>query len=365
VIAAKIRKTAQEEAPSRRATVSRSRVPHISILNASLSSARDAGEGAWRPLFFCDLGCKMNLDKIPCHVPVNNKCDRTCNQFGQGLNLRHCLINIAKTQCNEPVTDNCNNVCGFVGQKDCDRGTDATTVGALVVNSYDMSSDASYRLSVGTLEPLEPAPPGDNALYLDFMKDGKAVDVPGEEDNVRPAAILKMKYLKEELVRRELDAPPPDPDYRTALGSHNTEAVKTYAKEGIELMPPSDTAREGGQPHIVRVGMQSEFTGGYIKLGTGSEEAHAHDARQEAFTGRIVVLQGVHTFSSQPGPAARAGFGKWNPELRRMGWGDKHRLLRIDDPGHLSIRIDRVIYRSIHPSFLPSVYLHLYLSVPC
>jgi hypothetical protein len=311
-----------------------------------------AGEGDWRPLYFCDLGCKMNLDKIPCHVPVNNKCDRTCNQFGQGLNLRHCLINIAKTQCNEPVTDNCNNVCGFLGQKDCDRGTDATKLGALVINSYDMSSDASYRMSVGTLEPapLDPSLPRDNALYLDFMKNGEAVTVPGEEDKVRPGAILKMKYLNEEHVRRELDGFPPDPDFRTALGTSNTEFTRTYSKEGIELMPPSDTTREGGQPHIVRVSMLSEFTGGYIQVGIGSEEQPAYDAQQEAFTGMIPLLEGVHTFSAQQGPSKRSDFdhfGKWNPEIRRIAWSDKHLMMRLDDSGEslnrATIRVLRLI----------------------
>jgi hypothetical protein len=288
-----------------------------------------AGENDWRPLYFCDLGCNLNLNKIPCSVPVLNKCNRACNQIGQGLNLRHCLLNIAKTQCGEPVTDNCNNVCGFLGEKHCDRGKDATQFGALVINSYDAVSQASFRFSVGTLEPAQKDLPLDkeldNALYLDFMKDGKAVNVPGEEDKVRPAALLKMEYVKDKFARRELEGPPPD--FRTGLGGHNTENTSTYEKEGIDLAPPSDTTKDGGTPHIVRVSMYSEFTGGYIKVGQGHEEPAAYDKHQEE---AIFILPGMHSFSSQPGPSVYA-WGRWHPELQRIPLTERHRMLQLDD----------------------------------
>ena len=98
-------------------------------------------------------------------------------------------------------------------------------------------------------------------------------------------------------------------------------------------MPPSDTTREGGQPHIVQVGMLSEFTGGYIKVGKGAEEEPAYDTRQAAYTGVIQLLEGVHVFSSRPGLASRPDFDKWTPEIRRIAWTDKHLKLRLDDAG--------------------------------
>ena len=276
---------------------------------------------------FCDLGCKMSLDKIPCGIPVTNQCDRLCNQVGQGLNLRHCLLNVAKTACNEPVTDNCNNVCGFLGQKDCDGGTDATTLGALVINSFDRVSDTSYRLSVGALEPAPDTRPMDNALYLDFMQQGQSVPVSGEEDSVRPAAILKMEYMKEELVTRELQDRPRE--FRTAHSESNSETERILPKEGIEFKAPSDTARNGGTPHAVRVTMFSEFTGGYVKVGQGHEEPTSHHTRTAAAVG---ILAGTHSFSAQK-EAGGYGWGSWSPELRRIPWLDSHQHIRLDQPG--------------------------------
>ena len=116
--------------PSRKGALRWRDNPHDSLLEETVAEEhRDSsdgdrkgsfeacdGEGEWRPLSFCDLGCNMNLDKIPCGIPVLNRCNRACKQVGKGLNLRHCLFNIAKTPCGEPVTDNCNNICGFLGQ---------------------------------------------------------------------------------------------------------------------------------------------------------------------------------------------------------------------------------------------------------
>jgi len=274
---------------------------------------------------FCDLGCEMSLDKIPCGVPVTNRCDRFCNQLGQGLNLRHCLLNVAKTACNEPVTDNCNNVCGFLGQKDCDHGTDATTLGALVINSFDRVSNTSFRLAVGSLEP---APrPMDNALYLDFMQHGKSVPISGEEGSVRPAAILKMEYIKEELVTREMEGTPQD--FPTALSESNSEAEKILPKEGIEFKPPSDTSRDGGTPHAVRVTMLSEFTGGYVKVGQGHEEPTSHNTRAAA---AVDILKGTLSFRAQQ-ESSSYGWGGWSPEIRRIPWMDTHQHIRLDQPG--------------------------------
>ena len=101
----------------------------------------------------------------------------------------------------------------------------------------------------------------DDALYLDFMRNGEAVDVPGEESSTRPAALLKMQYMKEQSKRRELeDRPGP---FRSALTAANTEDAHIHEKEGIDLMAPSDTTHDGAAgPHVVRVSMYSEFTGG-------------------------------------------------------------------------------------------------------
>lgn len=146
-------------------------------------------------------------------------------------------------------------------QRDCNHGTDASTLGALVINSLDSVSQASFRLSVGTLEPASASMPLDDALYLDFMRNGEAVDVPGEENSTRPAALLKMQYMKEQSKRRELEGRPGP--FRSALGDANTEDVYIHEKEGIDLMAPSDTTHNGDAgPHVVRVSMYSEFTGG-------------------------------------------------------------------------------------------------------
>jgi len=270
----------------------------------------------------------MSLDKIPCGVPVTNRCDRFCNQIGQGLNLRHCLLNVAKTACNEPVTDNCNNVCGFLGQKDCDHGTDATTLGALVINSFDRVSNTSFRLAVGSLEPAPTLPrPMDNALYLDFMQHGHSVNISGEEGSVRPAAILKMEYIKEELMTREMEGTPQD--FPTALSESNSETEKILPQEGIEFKPPSDASRDGGTPHAVRVTMFSEFTGGYVKVGQGHEEPTSHNTRAAAV---VDILKGTLSFRAQL-EASNYGWGGWSPEIRRIPWMDMHQHIRLDQPG--------------------------------
>ena len=213
-----------------------------------------------------------------------------------------------------------------MGQQSCDHGTDATTVGALVINSLDEASQASFRLSVGHLEPAPTTLPLDNALYMDFMLDGKPVDDPYEADQnkSRPAAILKMEYIKESSLIRELNSAPPD--FRTALGGSNTEAANVHPKEGIEFKPPSDTTREGGQPHTVRVSMFSEFTGGYVKIGQGNEERAEYSKRQED---PVTILAGTHTFNSQAGHST--DWGRWNPELQRITLTDRHIKMRLDN----------------------------------
>ena len=63
-------------------------------------------------------------------------------------------------------------------------------------------------------------------------------------------------------------------------------------QEGIEFKPPSDASRDGGTPHAVRVTMFSEFTGGYVKVRQGHEEATSHNTRADSrtFGGRNSVL---------------------------------------------------------------------------
>ncbi len=272
-----------------------------------------------------------------------NKCNRDCKRTGQGLNLRHCLLNIPKTQCGEPVTDNCNNICGFIGQQACERGKDATTVGALVIGSLDEASpslrgEASYRFSVGIPEP-PPAPgyvkkagtpdirPKDNALYLDFMQQGMPIPVPGEEGKVRPAAILKMEYLKEESTKREVYGM--TSDFASADASTKAEAANIRPKEGIDFKTPSDTTREGDTPHTLRVGMYGEFTGAYIKVGQGHEERSEMSEVQED---AINILTGTHIFNSLDGKSVY-GWGTWNPHLQRIPWTQRHKNLRLDDAG--------------------------------
>jgi hypothetical protein len=61
------------------------------------------GKTDWRPLTFCSRSCNVNTDTVPCKVQVRNRCDKFCNQYGTGLNMRQCILNVAATPCHEPV----------------------------------------------------------------------------------------------------------------------------------------------------------------------------------------------------------------------------------------------------------------------
>ena len=61
------------------------------------------GETDWQPLSFCSRSCTINTKTVPCGLPVRNRCDKSCNQIGTGLNMRQCILNVASTPCQQPV----------------------------------------------------------------------------------------------------------------------------------------------------------------------------------------------------------------------------------------------------------------------
>jgi len=61
------------------------------------------GETDWRPLTFCSRSCDINTDSVPCGLMVRNRCDKSCNQEGTGLNMRQCILNVASTPCQHVV----------------------------------------------------------------------------------------------------------------------------------------------------------------------------------------------------------------------------------------------------------------------
>jgi hypothetical protein len=61
------------------------------------------GQTDWRPLTFCSRSCTINTNSVPCGLPVRNRCDKSCNQYGTGLNMRQCILNVASTPCQHVV----------------------------------------------------------------------------------------------------------------------------------------------------------------------------------------------------------------------------------------------------------------------
>jgi len=61
------------------------------------------GTQDWRPLTFCSRSCEINTDSVPCGLPVNNKCGKSCNQNGTGLNMRQCILQVLDTPCQTVV----------------------------------------------------------------------------------------------------------------------------------------------------------------------------------------------------------------------------------------------------------------------
>lgn len=61
------------------------------------------GATNWRPLTFCSRSCDINTDSVPCGLMVRNRCDKSCNQEGTGLNMRQCILNVASTPCQHVV----------------------------------------------------------------------------------------------------------------------------------------------------------------------------------------------------------------------------------------------------------------------
>ena len=61
------------------------------------------GQTDWRPLTFCSRSCTINTNSVPCNLPVRNRCDKSCNQYGTGLNMRQCILNVASTPCQHVV----------------------------------------------------------------------------------------------------------------------------------------------------------------------------------------------------------------------------------------------------------------------
>ncbi|EKX44912.1 hypothetical protein GUITHDRAFT_139506 [Guillardia theta CCMP2712] len=188
------------------------------------------GVNDWRPLIFCDLGCNLNLDSVPCGIPVLNRCDRSCHQTGQGLNVRQCILNVATTQCNHPVMDQCGNPCGMSGQMSCQRSQDATTVGAMTIKSLEgaTSMRTSYRFSVGALSDSLDTAESDPALQIAHLYDDATQN--GTEHFVR------IRYLNE------------------------------TGTEGVDI-----TAPDTNISHLVQISMQSELTGGYVQVGHGGD----------------------------------------------------------------------------------------------
>ena len=101
------------------------------------------GETDWQPLSFCSRSCTINTNSVPCGLSVRNRCDKSCNQYGSGLNMRQCILNVASTPCQQPVRyffppprvalsrlltgflacarrDLCGNACGLEGQMRCE-----------------------------------------------------------------------------------------------------------------------------------------------------------------------------------------------------------------------------------------------------
>lgn len=61
------------------------------------------GETDWQPLSFCSRSCNINTKTVPCGLTIRNRCDKSCNQYGTGLNMRQCILNVATTPCQHPV----------------------------------------------------------------------------------------------------------------------------------------------------------------------------------------------------------------------------------------------------------------------
>ena len=108
------------------------------------------GETDWKPLTFCSRSCTINTDSVPCGLPVRNRCDKSCNQVGTGMNMRQCILNVAVTPCQHVVRDLCGNACGLEGQMNCESLH--KDVGKMILKSTvrntNESQSAAYELGM-------------------------------------------------------------------------------------------------------------------------------------------------------------------------------------------------------------------------
>ena len=213
---------------------------------------------AWRPLKFCSYTCNINLFTLPCGVPIDNQCQKSCNISGQGLNIRQCVFNAATTACGTPVVDQCNNVCGMRGSHLCEDYGEASNDGSVVIHALDpAATTASFQLQVG--RPSDTQNASDNALYLDIagaLFQGGAGSVP----------FLKVQQMT--------------------------------SPTGLEI---ADT----GNATLFRVRMNTELTGSMVQLGApGVSHVYMEGYIEPAHTGLLPRDQGNHTSQGDAAAAA-------------------------------------------------------------
>lgn len=128
------------------------------------------GETDWKPLTFCSRSCTINTDSVPCGLPVRNRCDKSCNQIGTGMNMRQCILNVAVTPCRHAVRDLCGNACGLEGQMNCESMP--KDVGKMILKStvrnMNESHSAAYELGMRGMNHSN----FDNGLFWTFKEKG-------------------------------------------------------------------------------------------------------------------------------------------------------------------------------------------------
>ena len=210
------------------------------------------GETDWRPLSFCSRSCSVNTDMVPCGLQVRNRCDKSCNQQGTGLNMRQCILNVASTPCKASVRDLCGNICGLEGQMNCQSLHQ--DVGKMTIKALKRHEEAakptSYefgmrRTTEGTI---------DNGLFWTFKNDER---VPQGEDMV--------VFQKLESFSEPSALIPPS-------GPNDTIPVKEKplgTTRGMEISKPPKMENAS-----MTISMFTELTGGYIRVGEDFKSAN-------------------------------------------------------------------------------------------